>query len=54
MTPFGAQVMGSARKAHQVENVEASLHGVRIACTMATHDRPHTVSRMLPIAYGTV
>ena len=37
------------------EDVEAAfLHGVLIACTMATTTGPHTVSRMLPIAYGTV
>ena len=37
------------------ENVEAALlHGVLIAWTMATTTGPQTVSRMLPIAYGTV
>jgi hypothetical protein len=37
------------------EDVEAAfLHGVLIAWTMATTTGPHTVSRMLLIAYGTV
>ena len=30
------------------------LQGVRIAWTMATTTGPHTVSTMLPMAYGTV
>ena len=30
------------------------VHGVRMACTTATTMGPATVSRMLPIAYGTV
>ena len=37
-----------------VENVEPALHGVRIPWTMATTTGPDTVSRMLPMAYGTV
>ncbi len=36
------------------EDVEAAFHGVLMAWTMATTTGPHTVSTMLPIAYGTV
>lgn len=45
---------GAPAPRHGALNDQRLLHAVRMACTIATTTGPHTVSRMLPIAYGTV